>query len=489
MKLRGASLVSLARIGVTSVVQLAFPAVTLAAWGDAGFALVVSLQGLASYATMGDAGLQGYLTQRAAVLLGKGENAAAAGVLKMGLQLLLGLAAVAAVVANLAFLLLGEKMWRDVGSAAGATPTQTIGTFVVVVFSVAVALSCSGWATAIEAGSGKLARCQWFGISRYAVNTGGVVLLAMLGFSPIVTLMLASVAAIVHDLVRFMLAWRLFFRPLPKGSPVNRAQLLLRSSAGLLIVAANATQNGLQAAVSTGLDIGATAIAVPGRTVSNAARQFSTAVGNVAWVAVARSFAATDDNHKKFAQWGNVTRLLTGLQFVGTGIIAILAPFALPLWLPSKAPMLVELMPVYIAEQAIVSLFLTGNYLLIADGRFGTSGSIQMVGAAITVVLTWWLIPTMGPLGFALATLVGGSAFLACFTLILERRWWRDRGISTNRAVARRLGLIGIVAALGFLSSRLSPLAIGLLIVAIGGMEAVRGAIGVAATTTELADS
>jgi len=476
MKLGVASLVSLVRIGLGTIIQFLLPAIALAAWGDAGFALVMSLQGLASYATMADAGLQGYLIQRAAALLGAGDKAKARAVLRVGFRLLLGLAAIAALITMGAFVLFGERLWREVATDAGSSPAFALISFGVVVASVGIALSFGGWSTALESGVGRLARVQLFGASRYLLNTGGVVLLAFIGFEPLMTLVLASLIAVVHDVGRAFVAWRQFFRPLPKGDSVPHRSVLIRSSVGMLQTAAAATQMGLQTSVATGLDIAGTAAAVPGRTLSNTARQLSGAVGNVAWVAVARAFARLDDAEDKYALWASLTRLLCGLQFFGAGFVGLIAPLLLSVWLPDKASTIMELVPLYLVEQSLFSMALIGNYLLISDGKFGRAGAISMIGAIVTVALTLWLVPTLSAVGFAFASLVGGAAVVGTLMLIAERRWWANQGIDADKAFMQRLALICGLSLLAFLTPTV-PLSLtsGVLLLVGAGFAIVGG--------------
>jgi O-antigen/teichoic acid export membrane protein len=122
------------------------------------------------------------------------------------------------------------------------------------------------------------------------------------------------------------------------------------------------------------------------------------------------------------------------------GLVAV-APIAVRAWLPTKAAGIETLLPVFCAEQALLIAAIPSLVLLQAVGRFGLIGAIQSVQAMVGVTATLILMPRLGAIGFAIASVCSTAMCLAPGLLVAEYTHWSAMGARPSVVLVPRLAL------------------------------------------------
>jgi len=308
-------------------------------------------------------------------------------------------------------------------------------------------LACGGWSAAVELAAGRYARPAVAGLLRALVLVGIIVGGAVLGATSVQALVASAIALIPFDVIRFAFARQLT----EKGVEPVRLWTVIRGAAGgFLLMVGSATQNGLQPALAATVAPLVAGAAIPGRTVSNGARLFSTAVQNVVWAPMAARLAAEPDGGRAFAFWRRNALLLALTQLLGLVALTCAAPLVVPRWLPTKSDQIVPLLPFYCVEHAVLIAAVPSQTLLSAVGQFVRIGLGQLIGAVVAVGVILVTIQSWGPSGFALSSLVGVLVF-APAVLAGEWKYWTRRGQRPWVVMGTRLVLSAAAAATALL--------------------------------------
>jgi hypothetical protein len=441
------ALLGFVNLGMTMVLQLATPVVLLRRWGDSGFALFIAVRGVANYAMLADAGLQAYLTQRYALLLGSGELAAAVRLVQAGWRALLWLACAGFVLVTTGFLLLGPALWRTLAHASGASSALVLVAFIATSAASVVALSFGGWSSVVEIPSGRQTRMQSYSLLRNFITVGLFIPLAFVA-GPMASILFVAFVQASMDLYRWSRTRRLVPNVDCSGaSPVRFWALTARSSLGMLALGANATQSGLQPAVAAGISAPVVGVAVPARTLANASKQLGSVLGNAIWPPLTKRLAASASAAERIAVWKPAATALVLLNLAGIGLVGAIAPLLLPHWVPSKAAAMQAILPVLLLEQVALAAAAPSQYFLATQGAFGRIGSFQLVGAILGTAILPFLVTRWGAFGMAWAGAIGTLIVVVPLLLWSERALWRGLGASAAPDQTSRLLLCAGVAA------------------------------------------
>jgi O-antigen/teichoic acid export membrane protein len=226
----GAFGISVAQLALGLILNMALPPLMLRAWGDAGYALWVGIQGFTLFLALADAGLQGFLTQRVAVLYAEGRAPDVRALASTGLRAMVVLCLIGAVLLLAAFWILGGAVHGSLATEALVPRGGVIIMTVMLIISGGVGLALGGWSTALEAGMGNVVRVQALGFCRTLASTGGMVLMTSLSASPLVTVPIVSSMLVLFDAWRFA---SVLARVLKLPSGVNHSPVLVRMAFSL----------------------------------------------------------------------------------------------------------------------------------------------------------------------------------------------------------------------------------------------------------------
>ena len=452
-RVRGASLFSIASVGVAVITQLAIPRVLLATWGDSGYAFAVAVQGFMAYVSVADAGVLLYLSRSLAILHAAGDTTAALGLTRGGLRAFAVLATVGAAIVFAAFLLSGRPIWHSLALSCGVSPGLAVLAALGQVVSGGTSLALGGWSSAVDQGRGRYARVPAFGLARAILTTGAMLGLAEWAVGPGTTLILLSGLIVVFEGSRFALALRAE-PPLRAVEPQPTRHILRDARGSLLFYLATTTQSGLQPYVAAALSASVVSVAVPARTLANSARMVLSAAVNVLWVPIAARLFELKDADERLRFWRRNSPVLSTVHVAGILILLGLAPLVVPHWLPSKSAAILGLLPFYCVEQGAYVAAIPAIVLMQATGRFGTLGAVTLAAATATVAGTVVLIPRFGATGFAAASAVSTLLILAPIVLALEWHYWRSNGVSATAVLLPRVASALLVAACAIPYSR-----------------------------------
>ncbi len=448
--LRLSAVLALSGTLVSTVAQLLVPAILLRAWNDYGYAVVLAVQGLTAYVSVADLGLQATLLHRLSILTARGELDEARSVARAGLIALVWLSSLAAAAVIIFALATFGLLWRPIAESAGAGGFTMVVAISAMAISTATAVSLGGWSTAVEYARGRYVLVQLAPLVRTIGTLAALFLAASWHSDPARGLIGSATFGIALDVARFTASHRFLRGPSPARLRVR--SLLWQSRGGPVYAFGLATNNGLIPAV-----LGVTApliasAAVPGRTVSNGARVVANTVGNAIWVPLAARLEALRGDPEARALLSHRTAtLLAVIQCGSLGLVLLIAPWVVPLWLPSKSNQIMASLPVFLIEQAFLICAVPAQIKLMAAGRLLAVGTVSIAGGVFILVMTMILVPKWGVQGYALAVALSAGVVVAPALLWLERDQWRRDGLSWSpwsRLLLTGGALLAVVTAL-----------------------------------------
>jgi O-antigen/teichoic acid export membrane protein len=427
-RVQGAAVAALAATVVGTLLGLAVPAVLLRRWTDHGYALAVAAQGVAAYVTASDLGLQNSVAQRLTVLVTRGEQDVARAIARTALGLLVIVASLGLVTVTAILLLFGRASYGRLASATGTPTVWIVAAIAAQLFSGVTAVILGGFSTTIESARGHYSRVHWGSFARVVGANGTLIVFAQLGSHPATALIFAAVAASLTDILRFLSS--VSFLRGPAVSSVSRRDLAYGARGAALYTLANATTGGLLPSL-IGLKLPESAGgAIPGRTVANGARLLSTALASSLWIPLAARFEQLRDEPMARAKlWQRAALLLSAVQCGAVGVVIVAAQLFVPIWLPTKAPVILHALPLFLVEQVVFVFVVPSTVMLSSTARFGALGAVNLSTAAVAVAATLGLAPRFGVMGFAAA--LAGAAVLVSLPGLL----WLERLVGSDAAV------------------------------------------------------
>lgn len=437
-----------------TLIQLALPAVLLRHWPDSAYALVIAVQGLASYVGAADAGVQNTVLHRLAVLTVRGDLASVRRVARSALLMLTGLVTVGAILVGAGVALFGSRMFVGLAPAAGVTSKQVALVFILHLLAAGTAVALGGWATAVEYSRGRYVRVHGATIVRAILGTGGLMVAAVFGFGPVVGLVVSGIVSVVVDLGRFVLCADVL-RGEPGREPFRSLVWELRAAP--LYPLGNATSAGLLPAALSIAVPDAAVSAIPARTVANGARLISNAVGGSIWAPMAaRLESLRGQSAAQEAFLERAGRVLAALQAGSVGGLLMVAPVLVPLWVPSKSAAILNALPFFLAEQVVFVVLAPAQVALLSAGRFGLVGASNLVAGLLALALSLGLVPRFGPSGFGAALTLATLSVSAPVLLVAESRQWRALGVVVS---LKRRAILAASSAIAVVLSCILPLA------------------------------
>ncbi len=446
---------SLALMGtiLSTALQLIIPAVLIRRWNDYGYALVLGAQGLTAYVSVSDLGMQATLLHRLTVLVARGSLDEARSVARTGLTALAGFSATAAVIVIGVAGATRESIWRPLAEAAGSSPPLTLAALAATAVSTASAVCLGGWSTSVEYARGRYVLVQAAPLLR---SSGMVVALlgaAMMDLDPAWALIASAAFGLLVDVCRFAIS--IDFLRGPTGAPLPLRSLAWQSRGGPVYAFGLATSNGLIPALLSIVSPAIASAAVPGRTVSNGARLVANTVGNAIWVPLAARMESLRDQpvaQRSLAE--RTATMLAVIQCASLAAILLVAPWAVPIWLPTKSAEILGSLPTFLIEQALLVLAVPAQIRLMAAGRFMAVGIVTLAGAVSIMVLLLLLVPRFGVPGYAASVAVAAAVVVVPALLFLERQEWQKAGLVFRPAKRFALAGAGLAVVLsGFASS------------------------------------
>ncbi|MDP9036118.1 MAG: hypothetical protein M3O50_15055 [Myxococcota bacterium] len=432
---------SVVSLFVSIGLALVLPAVMLSRWGNAGYSLVIAVQGFALYVSVADLGVQAFVTRQLAVLVARGDMREASALAVTAFKTLAMLAMAGCAMVATGFVVFGGSVRGVVALRAGVSGHAMSLAFVAQTFSTGAGVALSGWSTSVESATGRYQRVQAVGLIRNCASSLSFVAMAYAGASPTASLIAQALILTAFDATRIVFARQLL--P-PSGTALEALsplRFLVAARGSLFLAFGAATQNGLQPAVMAVLSENAAAAAIPARTLANGARTVAMAVSNVLWVPLAARLTRDAKPADSFLMWKRASPVLSTLVLAGVALLLVLAPLVVPLWLPRQSATILSVLPLFAAEQAAFLAAFPSLMLLQALGKFGTIGAVTLTMAFASLVLTYWLVPRTGAAGFGMAGLVGTSCVYAPALLLSEYVHWRASGARALSTILHRAGL------------------------------------------------
>jgi len=463
---------SLGSVAVSIGMQLAIPRVLLSRWGDGGYSVYVTVTGIAAYVSLADAGVQMFLTQRLTALRGAGKDEEAAKLARGALKALSLLAIAGLGVLGVALCAFGLTALQRVIASSSLSRVAFFWAIAVQLTSAAFALATGGWSSAVEQSNEKYSRTPIAFLCRSLASSAVLLGCARGGVLPSTALIASACASLPIDIGRFLWSRTL----VPRGHEAARVADVLREAKGsLFMMIAGATQAGLWPAVAAAVAPLTVGVAIPARTVANGARLVSSVAQNVLWVPLARRFASISDPEEVYEFWARHSPILALVQMAGVVSLVVVAPAMVQAWLPKKAVEIDLLLPVFGVEQALLIAAVPSLVLLLAVGRFGRLGAVQLAQAIVGIAVTLILMPRLGALGFALASVVSTATCTVPTLLLAEYKHWSLIGQRPLVVLAPRVALAAAAVACAVVMSysRTISAAVAFVILALGGAHAL----------------
>jgi len=431
----------LVTFGTTLALQVVLPRLLQLQLSEAAYIAYVTVFAIVAYIGLADGGLQVAMLRDLSEAHGRGDLATYHAEALRARRAL----GTTALVAALISLALGGTAYT---AAAAAWPDASSVSYKLAAAAVLVA-------TSLHLGTGTFHTVMLFSSGRLLTGQVSALLVRV---APLVSLVLALVTTKDLTVGLFAHAGATMLVALARAA---HAHVVLEAECGS--VTPGVPLSPLRNVLATGLSIKAAhvlptaayphllavnapwlvPVAIPARTLANAARLIGQQFVQLLQVHVTRQMAGNLEARRRgLAIYGSVGTMLTGLHLVQVAAIAALAEWIFNLWLPVHAGEVHAYLPGMLAEQALVGAAMPTEVLFAATGRLARLGLIKVVGvvAGLLVLYHVLTISPRGALGWGLAVSAVPFFIMALVTDVAHATTRRARVVVFARYTCGLLG-------------------------------------------------